>query len=155
MPGYGIQAADEGGGLLPWAWATERLERSHDYWVATTRPDGAPHVMPVWGIWSQEALRFSSSRSARKARNLVNETRCVITTDDALEPVVIEGRASPVDDPAELAHFAAATNAKYSTDYAVEFFTSPDNVCFRVRPLRVIGLDSADFTGSPTRWDLD
>ncbi len=155
MPGYGIQAADEGAGLLPWSWAVERLERSHDYWVATTRPDGAPHVMPVWGIWSEEALWFSSSRIARKARNLGTEARCVVTTDDALEPVVIEGRASAVNDAAEIQSFVTATNAKYSTDYPVEFFASPDNVCFRVQPLRVIGLDSADFTGSPTRWDLD
>jgi hypothetical protein len=26
------------------------------------------------------------------------------------------------------------------------------NTCFRVRPAKVIGLDTADFTGSPTRW---
>ncbi len=35
MPGYGILPADAGSGLLPWAWAVERLERSHNYWVAT------------------------------------------------------------------------------------------------------------------------
>ena len=37
MPGYGTQGPTEGTGLLPWSWATERLTRSHDYWVATTR----------------------------------------------------------------------------------------------------------------------
>ena len=58
-------------------------------------------------------------------------------------------------DPAAILQFVAAINAKYSTDYDVDFFTSPDNVCFRIRAVRVIGLDSADFTGSPTRWDLD
>ena len=47
MSGYGVE---EGGELLPWAWALERLTRSHDYWVATSRPDGRPHVMPVWAV---------------------------------------------------------------------------------------------------------
>ncbi len=51
MPGYGLLDAAQGAGLLPWSWAVERLQRSHDYWVATVRPDGPPHVMPVWGVW--------------------------------------------------------------------------------------------------------
>jgi len=51
MPGYGLLDAAQGAGLLPWSWAVERLQRSHDYWVATVRPDGRPHVMPVWGVW--------------------------------------------------------------------------------------------------------
>jgi hypothetical protein len=49
MPGYGIVPADSGDGLLEWAWAVERLNRSRNYWIATARPDGRPHVAPVWG----------------------------------------------------------------------------------------------------------
>ena len=33
MPGYGISEGEEG--LLPWSWAVERLEKSHNYWVMT------------------------------------------------------------------------------------------------------------------------
>ena len=47
MPGYGILDANSGKGLLPWSWATERLAKARNYWVATTRPDGNPHAMPV------------------------------------------------------------------------------------------------------------
>ena len=53
MPGYGILPADQGSGLLSWAEAERRLTASHDYWVATVRPDGRPHVMPVWGVWAE------------------------------------------------------------------------------------------------------
>ena len=42
MPGYGVGGPDEGTGLLPWSWATERLTSSHDYWVATVRPTAGP-----------------------------------------------------------------------------------------------------------------
>jgi hypothetical protein len=38
MPGYGLLDAAQGTGLLPWSWAEERLESSHDYWLATLRP---------------------------------------------------------------------------------------------------------------------
>src|ERR1700726_1692100 len=91
MPGYGTLDADQGTGLLPWSWAEERLARSHDYWVATTRPDGRPHLMPVWAVWFEDALGFSSSNGSRKATNLAADTRCTIATDDAAEPVVVDG----------------------------------------------------------------
>src|SRR5215213_9005621 len=49
MPGYGI--SHEAKGMLEWEWAEERLRESHNYWLATTRPDGRPHVFPIWGVW--------------------------------------------------------------------------------------------------------
>ena len=98
MPGYGILPHDEGTGLLPWTWATERLLHSHDYWLATIRRDGRPHVMPVWAVWRDDALWASSALGSRKARNLADDGRCTITTDDALEPVVVDGHAEIVQD---------------------------------------------------------
>jgi hypothetical protein len=47
MPGYGVQGPEGGSGLLPWAWAEERLGRARNYWVTTLWPDGRPHSMPV------------------------------------------------------------------------------------------------------------
>ena len=75
MPGYGTQPEGEGGGLLPWSWAEERLVRSHDFWLATVTPHGAPHLMPVWAVWHEGQLWFSSSNGSRKARNLGSEPR--------------------------------------------------------------------------------
>ncbi len=155
MPGYGIVGEDDGGGLLPWSWAVERLERSHDYWVATSWPDGRPHVAPVWGAWHDEAIWFSTSRTARKARNLLRDPRCTATTDDASEPVVADGTAELVEDRSTIERLTAIWNAKYHTDTPVEFYASSKNACFRVTPARVVGLVEANFTGSPTRWELD
>jgi hypothetical protein len=150
MPGYGIVTAEEGSGLLPWSWALERLVASHDYWLATVWPDGRPHVMPVWGVWLADSLWFSSAGSSRKARNLAAEPRCTATTDNALEPVIVEGRAHRVDDADAVGRFAAAVNAKYATDYSVDFFL--ENASFQLRPTWAFGLAESDFTGSPTRW---
>ncbi len=61
-----------------------RLVRSHDYWLATVKPSSAPHLMPVWGVWHEDHLWFSSSKGSRKARNLAAEPRCSISTDDPL-----------------------------------------------------------------------
>jgi PPOX class probable F420-dependent enzyme len=148
MPGYGISAAASG--MLSWEWAVERLAASHDYWLATTWADGRPHVMPVWGVWEDAGLWFSSSLQARKARNLARDPRCVLTTDNPREPVVLEGIAELVRDIQAIGRFAAWTNAKYGTDYAPEFFE--ENGCYRVRPTWVFALDSSRFAESPTRW---
>jgi nitroimidazol reductase NimA-like FMN-containing flavoprotein (pyridoxamine 5'-phosphate oxidase superfamily) len=152
MPGYGILGAGEGTGLLPWSWARARLEGSHDYWVATAGADGHPHVMPGWGLWMDDCLWFSSSRASRRARNLASRPYCAITTDNAYEPVVIEGEAELVDDLAAVRRFVELSNQKYGTDYPLEFFTRASNACFRVRPTWAFGLTESDFTGSPTRW---
>jgi hypothetical protein len=152
MPGYGIAGPDEGTGLLPWSWAVERLIASHDYWLATTWPDGRPHVMPVWGVWLDDALWFSSGLRARKARNLAHDPRCTLTTDNPFEPVVVDGAAERTTDLPTIARFAAAVDAKYGTDYGPDFYDPDQNACLRVAPTTVFALDEKDFTGSPTRW---
>jgi PPOX class probable F420-dependent enzyme len=155
MPGYGIVGPTGGRGLLPWSWAEERLRGSRSYWVASRWPDGRPHAMPVWGVWHDVALWFSSSRGSRKARNLAADPRCVVTTEDAEEPVVVEGLAEVVTDPAALATLLALENAKYGTDYSMELLDPAVNATMRVRPRWVFGLVEEDFTGSPTRWVFD
>lgn len=152
MPGYGIAGPEAGTGLLPWSWAVERLTGSHDYWLATVGPEGHPHVMPVWGVWHDGGVWFSSGLRSRKARNLAAQPACTLTTDDAQQPVVVEGTAERVTDPDRLRAFAAAVDAKYDTDYGVEFYDPAVNGVWRVAPAWAFGLVQDDFSGSPTRW---
>jgi nitroimidazol reductase NimA-like FMN-containing flavoprotein (pyridoxamine 5'-phosphate oxidase superfamily) len=90
MPGYGISEASEG--ILPWSWAEERLSNSRNYYLATTRPEGRPHVMAVWGVWFGGRYYFSTGEGSRKARNLTTNPECVVTTDVLTEAVILEGR---------------------------------------------------------------
>jgi hypothetical protein len=152
MPGYGIRPADEGSGLLPWSWAETRLVGSHDFWLATVTPAGVPHLMPVWAVWQDQKLWFSSSNGSRKARNLNLEPRCTLSTDSPLEPVVVHGHAERITDPDPLARMLAAENAKYGTDYGLDMVDPASNSVYALRPLWVFALDSSDFTGSPTRF---
>ena len=152
MPGYGVVAATEGSGLLPWSWAADRLAMSRNYWVVSVRPDGRPHTMPVWGMWDDAVLWFSSSAGSRKTRNLAADPRCCVTTEDAADPVVVEGTAHIVTGRPLLQRMIDLMNAKYGTDYGVDFLDPAKNATIRVQPRRVFGLRSSDFTGSPTRW---
>jgi hypothetical protein len=152
MPGYDVLPADAGSGLIPWAEAERRLTVSHDYWCATVGPDGRPHVMPVWGVWLGEQLWFSSGLQSRKARDLAVDPRCTLTTDDAQNPVVVDGVAVQVSGAGGIAAFVDAMNRKYDAGMTTDFLNPVVNGTFAVRPERVIALTHDDFTGSPTRW---
>lgn len=152
MPGYAIAGPDEGRGLLPWSWAEERLTASRNYWVATVRPDGAPHCMPVWGVWTGEDFGFSTGERSRKARNLAADARCVVTSERADEAVIVEGRAERARDGAWLRRVAEAYEAKYA--WKIEDDQGP---LYRVRPRVAFGFIEAeeDFPTSATRWVFD
>ena len=149
MPGYGILDADAGRGLLPWSWATERIAKSHNYWVATTSPDGRPHVMPVWGVWLGDGFYFSTGKNTRKAQNLAANPSCVVCAKCAEEAIIVEGVVEQVDDPSVYARFADAYKAKY--DWPVEQATAP--AC-AVRPQVAFAFieNADDFAGTATRW---
>ena len=152
MPGYGVLPADAGSGLLSWAEAERRLDAAHDFWCATVWPDGRPHVMPVWGVRLGGRLWFSSGMRSRKARNLAWEPRCTLTTDDARNPVVVEGVAEQVTDPVGIEAFVGAVNAKYGGGVSGEFLDPAVNGTFAVTMVSVFAISEDDFAGSPTRW---
>src|SRR5215470_7655652 len=103
--------------VLSWKWAAKRLEKSRQYWIATTRPDGTPHLMVIWGLWLDDSFWFSTGASSRKARNLAQNPKCVIGTGDAAEAVILEGSVELVDaNDGSLEKFIAAYEKKYAWD---------------------------------------
>lgn len=72
--------------------------------VATVRPDGSPHVVPVWYEWDGTTLRFDTPPDFRKGRNLLNDPRLAVVIDSTQGGlrycgVVLEGTATFVRDP--------------------------------------------------------
>src|SRR5579859_896798 len=155
MPGYGILPATEGSGLLHWSWAAERLTTARNYWVASVWPDGRPHIMPVWAMWDDSTLWFTSAVQSRKVRNIQADPRVSITTEDASDPVVLEGNAVISTEQDVLQRVIDLMNAKYRTDYGIDFLDPARNATVGVRPYRVFSLRAGDFTGSPTRWTFE
>jgi len=58
LPGYGVSKTRKE--LLPWKWAEDTLSKTKNYFLATTRVDGRPHVMPIWGVWTDGEFYFSA-----------------------------------------------------------------------------------------------
>jgi nitroimidazol reductase NimA-like FMN-containing flavoprotein (pyridoxamine 5'-phosphate oxidase superfamily) len=145
MPGYGMPTGTKG--LLTWAWAEERLLASHNYYLTTVRSDGTPHVMPLWGIWVDDRLYFSTGAKSVKARNLAANAACVICTDNVAEAVVVEGTASPLDDVARLKTISPHYARKYKS-FTLDPKMGP---IFEVRPRVAFGLSEKNFKAM-TRW---
>ncbi len=131
---------------MPWKWAATRLTKSHNYWIATVRPDGRPHCVGVWGVWYGGRYYFSSGRESVKSRNLSKNPYCVITTDNASQPVILEGEAREmtVAPPAPL---RAAYKKKYK--YDLDPAMGP---IFSVTPKVAFGLVEYQMVKTATRW---
>ena len=148
MPGYGISAVDAGG-VLPWSWAVERLERAHNYWVATAGATGTPQLTAVWGVWLDGTFVFSCATNSRKARNLAENPRCVVSSERADEAVIVEGVAREVKDQSLLERFKAAYDPKY--DWKIEIDRGG---IYQVQPRVAFAFieDPGQFQSTATRW---
>ena len=141
--------------LKPWPWALERLEKSHNYWISTTRPDGRPHLMLVWGIWWQNAFWFSTGARTRKAKNMAADPHVVIGTEKADEAVILEGTAEEIKDRSVWKRLVEIYNRKYGGDVG-PLLESSGGCVFRVTPQIAFGQDehAENFTDAVTRWQF-
>jgi PPOX class probable F420-dependent enzyme len=93
--------------------------------LAVTRPDGRPHVTPVWFVLDGDDVVLTTYGTSVKAVSLRHDTRAAMSVDDQLPPysfVLIEGRAVLSEDLGELRRWAAAIGARYmGADRAQEF----------------------------------
>lgn len=147
------KSSDDTSNLKAWSWALERLEKSHNYWIATTRPDRRPHLMVVWGIWWQEAFWFSTGPRTRKAKNIAALPQVVIGTEDADEAIILEGTAEEITDRSVWKQLAKIYNAKYGGDVE-PLLVASDGCVIRIQPQVAFAQDehAENFADAVTRW---
>lgn len=149
MKDYGVSADEQG--LMSWEWVDQQMEKSRNYWIASTKTDGNPHVAPVWGVWMEGALYFSTAPSARKARNIAANPEVVVHLESGDEVVIMEGRIETESDLALLQHMAPIYGGKYN--YTPEI--TPGDLWFRFKPRVVMAWLEKDFPKTATRWDFE
>jgi nitroimidazol reductase NimA-like FMN-containing flavoprotein (pyridoxamine 5'-phosphate oxidase superfamily) len=148
---YGLKPRKQ---YLPWTHVRERLARSRNYWICTTRPDGRPHSIPVWGFFFDDVFYFGTGRSTRKARNLAQNPALSIHLDSGDDVVILEGTAKEVaeSDTPTLAKLDSASREKYK----MPLMTIPnETVLYAVRPRVVLAWTEQGFPKDATRWQLN
>lgn len=166
LDGYGAP-------VIPWTKVRDRLDawitqapgtggpNRHTCWLATVRPDGRPHVMPLGVVWVDGAFYFSAGPGTRKARNLEHDPHCVVTVATNAFDIVVEGTAERVTDEAKLRRIADVFGAQgwqptvrdgalYAEYSAPSAGPPPWNV-YEVTPATVFALGAAEPYGA-TRW---
>ncbi len=78
------------------------LEEEPVVWLSTVRPDGAPHIVPIWFWWDGGALVVASKPGAQKVRNLRANPSVMLALGDAEDDFdvgLLKGRAELLDRP--------------------------------------------------------
>jgi hypothetical protein len=151
---------------IPWSRPLAELEKfvsgpGQSVWLATTRPDGRPHVAGVGAIWLHDVFYVVSGPRTRKSRNLAENPNCVIAVGLPGIDLVVEGTAERVTDDATLQQVAdehkrqgwdpevkdGAFTAKYSAPSA----GPPPWDVYVIRPKTAFGVATADPQGA-SRW---
>ncbi len=124
----------------------ERLSTDLIIWLGTVRPDGRPHMVPVWFDWDGETITIFSKPDNQKVRNLRHDPRVIIAVDDThdgSDVVLLEGEATLPEQAAKEV-VTPAYGQKYregmkrlgvSTDQMVAEYSQ----VIRVRPTRLMG----------------
>jgi hypothetical protein len=76
-----------------------RLEEEQNIWIATVRPNGKPHLVPVWFVWHAEFFHICISSQSVKYNNIVKNGAVSLSLEDGSAPVICEGDAEPVTRP--------------------------------------------------------
>ena len=156
---------------IPWARAVAELatvtntpvdaRKPTTYWLATTRPDGRPHIAGVGALWAGGKLYFTSGDRTRKSRNLASNPNCVISVSLSTLDLVVEGTAHEVTDGETLVRVvdlyvaqgwpAKVSNGAITAEYSAPSAGPPPWRLYEMIPSAAFGVATAEPNGA-TRW---
>jgi PPOX class probable F420-dependent enzyme len=76
-----------------------KLDTARNIWLASVRPDGRPHLAPIWFAWHAGKVYLCTEPASIKARNIQHNARVSLALEDGHSPVICEGTASVVPSP--------------------------------------------------------
>jgi len=92
-----------------------KLESQQNIWFGSVRPDGRPHLSPVWFVWHAEKLYIGTDPKSVKVRNIRQNPQVVLALEDGVHPVICEGIAQVIQPPLSEG-LLAAFYTKYEWD---------------------------------------
>jgi PPOX class probable F420-dependent enzyme len=97
--------------------AIARLDKAQNVWLATVRPGGRPHLVPVWFVVEGGRWYICTAPESVKARNLRANPRVALALEDGSDPCIVEGEARPVEpSPAVVRRFKDKYDWDITTD---------------------------------------
>ncbi|MHA2338698.1 MAG: pyridoxamine 5'-phosphate oxidase family protein [Candidatus Hodarchaeales archaeon] len=145
IPDYGIEESDKG--LLSWEFVRTELKNAKNYWLSTTKPNGDPHAIPIWGSWINDQFFFGGGPDTQNRKNLEKNPHIVIHSESGTKVVILEGVVGMLNDDKKLVEeIQKDYKRKYNFDHPEPFY--------HVKINKVLAWDMNDYAGTPTRWRL-
>lgn len=99
--------------------------------LATVRPDGRPHVTPIWYVVDGNDIVFNTWHTTSKAKHLRRDSRAAMVVDLDRPPyahVTVEGTATISEDLDEVRRFATMIGSRYMGEDRAEEFGARNGV---------------------------
>lgn len=114
--------------------------------IATVRPDGRPHVAPIWFILDRDQLIFTTWHTTAKATNLRYSPWVSVCVDDENPPfafVKYDGMVAVSEDLVALGEWATRIAARYMGEAQSQAYGNRNAVAgewlIRVTPVTIYG----------------
>lgn len=140
----------------------ERLRTEPTVWLSSTRPDGHPHVVPVWFNWDGSGFDLFSKPNAQKVRNLREHPNVMLAVGRPAEEwdvELVEGTADIIPRPtAEVIHptmFEKYADLMARAALDTETFVSTYCQPVRITPTRFLGYGGKGWTDPALTPDGD
>jgi len=113
--------------------------------LATVRPDGRPHVQPVWFVLDGDDLIFMTGAKTVKGRNLRRDPRASLVVDDEAPPfayVRVDGEVELSEDLGLMLVWSTKIAARYMGDAQAEAYgrrnAVPGELLVRLAPAHMV-----------------
>lgn len=155
---------------LEWQRIVDALDSTRDippsdaashFWIATTRPDGRPHMMGVGIVWDSGRFYLVTGPRTQKARNLAHDPRCAVSVAARGVDIVAEGEATIVRDDTELHRIAKlyegwgpqVREGAFWHEYSAPSAGPPPWDVYEITPSTIYAVAGQEPHGA-TRWRL-
>ncbi len=96
-----------------------KLESQQNIWFSSVRPDGRPHLAPVWFVWHEGKIYIGTDPKSVKSANIRSNAQVSLALEDGTHPLICEGTVRVVEKPWP-DHLLAAFFKKYEWDLMKE-----------------------------------
>jgi hypothetical protein len=155
---------------LEWERVIEALDKTADrnyadpasrFWIATTGPDGRPHLMAVGIVWDGRKFYLSTGAGTQKGKNLAHDPRCMVSIAAPGIDIEAEGEAKIIRDDGELQRIATlysdwgpqVRDGAFWHEYSAPSAGPPPWDVYEITPTTIFAVATAEPNGA-TRWRL-
>ena len=155
---------------LEWQRVVDALNKISDlevadsagrFWIATTRPDGRPHVMAVGIVWDDGKFYLSTGARTQKGKNLAHDPRCMVSIAAPGIDIEAEGEAKIIRDEGELQRIAKlyddwgpeVRDGAFWHEFSAPSAGPPPWDVYEITPTTFYAVATAEPNGA-TRWRL-